>query len=229
MPTPTARQQKIAAYYPVARAIAKQVSRRLPRAVDLDDLIGAATLGLVDAVDRFDPSKNLDFDRYARFRMKGAVIDSLRRDDWVPRTVRLRARALENAKITLRRELGAEPTREHVADALNLPVAELDDYERHAEIRQLGSLDAPPSEGHTAFEPVDDDATADETTEERELCAAMHRRLGRLPEREQAALRMYYLEERPLREVGARMGVSESRACQLTSRGVELMRVSLAR
>ena len=223
-PTAARRNQTIETYYPVARAIAKSIHRRLPREVDLDDLIGAAVTGLVEAVDRYDDSRQVTFDNFARFRIRGAVVDSLRKDDWVPRSVRRRASRLEGAKITLRRELGSEPTREQVAERLEITPARLDEMARDAEIRPLVSLDAPAPEQKNAMEPPARDADPEERTLATERRTVAMRQFGQLPEREQTAIRMYYLEERPLKEVGRALGVSESRACQLATRGVTMIR-----
>ena len=221
------RTHTIETYYPVARAIAKSIHRRLPAEVDLDDLIGAAVTGLVEAVDRYDETRQVNFDSFARFRIRGAVVDSLRKDDWVPRSVRRRASQLEGAKITLRRELGTEPTRDQIADRLEVTAERLDEMSRDSEIRPLVSLDAPAPEQKNAMEPSAETSDPEALTLEAELREAAMAHLYALPERERVAIRMYYLEERPLKEVGRVLGVSESRACQLATRGVNQLREAM--
>ena len=219
------RNQTLEAYYPLAQAIAKQMHRRLPPEINLDDLIGAAVGGLVDAVDRYDEVRSAEFERFARFRIRGAVVDSLRRDDWVPRTVRVRARRLENAKITLRRALGVDPTRAEVAAHLEVTPDRLDELRSLSNIAPVVPLDGP-DQGHTT-DVRSPDVDAEEQATERQLHALAREAVAALPEREGLVIRLYYLEERPLREVGQRLGVSESRACQIATRGIQLLQAML--
>ncbi|MBT3222915.1 MAG: sigma-70 family RNA polymerase sigma factor, partial [Proteobacteria bacterium] len=113
-------------YYPMVRAIACRIHRRLPKAVDVDDLIGAGVVGLIEALERFDPDRGIPFESYAKHRIRGAVVDALRAADWVPRSVRRKADLLDQTRQQLRDELGRRPTRNEMADALEIEPEKLD-------------------------------------------------------------------------------------------------------
>jgi RNA polymerase sigma factor for flagellar operon FliA len=220
------REALIVRHTRTVKAVAREIRARLPSHVELDDLVGYGTVGLVIATDRFDRARSVPFEAYARSRIRGAILDALRKADWVPRGVRRRSRLIEGARARLTASLGRDPSRSEMARALDLALPEFDRLERTAVVRRIGSLDAPTS-GETDASVLstvasDDDLQRD--LEQIEFLGDLAAAVARLPERERLAVSLYYLDENGLKEVGEKLGVSESRACQLRSQGVERLR-----
>ena len=140
------REQAILEYYPLVRTIAGRLARRLPPNVDADELVNTGVLGLIDAIDRFDPTRGVPFKAYAEIRIQGAMVDSLRHDDFVPRSVRRKANRIEAARATLSRSLGRDATREEMAAELGTSVGGYEAMAADATIRKVLSFDAPTSE-----------------------------------------------------------------------------------
>ncbi|HMV67984.1 MAG TPA: sigma-70 family RNA polymerase sigma factor [Myxococcota bacterium] len=210
----------------LVEAIARRIHVRLPKSVELDDLIHEGFAGLLEAIDRYDSRRSVPLEVFASRRISGAIYDMLRDLDWVPRTVRRRAEHLERTRDTLEQSLGRSPNREEMATALGLQACDVERYREEAQIRRLTSLDTPISE-ENRVPLVETIAVEDDIVEARadqELRAAMLEAVERLPAKERAAVRGFYLEERPLVEVGRELGVSESRASQLHRIGVERLR-----
>lgn len=222
----TARQALILDYYPVVKIIAQRLAKRLPDTVDVDELISVGMLGLIDAVDRFDTSRGVPLKAYAEIRIKGAMLDALRHNDWVPRSVRKKHQRIEQTRLNLAQSLGREPSRGEVADHLGLSLPEFDRLSRDGQLQRLLSLDAPLVEdGATLIDLVrSSDAGAEASMSEDETQRAIQDAITGLSEKERVALSMSYLEGHTLREIGAMMGVSESRVCQLRSRAVRRIR-----
>jgi RNA polymerase sigma factor FliA len=224
-----ARQKLVLKHYPMARAIACRIYQRLPKTVDLDDLISAGVEGLVEAVDRFDSNRSIPFEAYAKHRIHGAVVDSLRQTDWVPRSVRRKADMIGKARTELKENLGRNPTCREMAKALDMPVKKYEATLKDSEVRQLLSLDAPV--GNENATPLIEQVAAGENLLEKwqgeELKLATLRAIQGLPDRERTAITLYYLHEMSLRKVGEVLGVTESRACQLCSTAVKRLKVRL--
>ncbi len=220
----------IVEYYPMARAIAGSIHRRLPPGVDVDDLIGAAVGGLVDAAERFDPSRAISFKSFAKHRIHGAVMDSLRTADWVPRSVRKRADALDRARARLADRFGRAPNRQEIAEYLEIAPDELDEMVTSSEIRPLLSLDAPLADENSASlsDTVAEDFDFTGTLQSEQLRGLAIQAIEALPERERAAIHLYYFEELSLKEVGTVLDVTESRACQLCTQAIKRLRTKLA-
>lgn len=216
----------VAEHYPLARAIARRTHARLPKGVDLDDLVSTAVMGLIEAVDRFDPSRGVSFKAYAKHRIQGAILDSLRATDWVPRAVRRRAAALENTRTLLADKLGRAPTIAEVAQDLGTDVDGAHALVANADTRPLLSLDAPlDEEGQLSLSDlVEDEGDPESSTRDRELRRVAMQAIDRLPEREKVAIVLFYFHELSLKEVGTVLGVSESRACQLNAQGIHRLR-----
>lgn len=206
-------------YLDFVRRIATRMARSLPAHVSLDDLVGAGTLGLLDAVDRYDPSKADRFETFAEFRIKGAILDELRRYDLMARNARLTVKRLARKTQELTAALGRPPLEQEMANALELG---LDDYRRLVErvgnVRVLSLDDLQRSDdtpGERMAELSSKQPGPDEAAGTRELHDRLRSAIGGLPERQQLILEMYYQREMTLKEIGQVVGVTESRVCQI--------------
>ncbi len=221
--TPAQRQQMILEHYPLVRTIAGRMVRRFPSNVEVEELINVGIMGLIDALDRFDPSRAVPFKAYAEIRVRGAIIDELRSADWVPRAVRRKVLKIEDARGRLRRQLKRDPTRDEMAADLGMTSAEYDDLCGNAEIRRLISLDTPLDEdgGATIGDQVADDAVSllDEWIEG-ERADEVRAAVERLPDRERTVVQLYYMRGYQLKEIGETLGVTESRVCQISKQAV---------
>jgi RNA polymerase sigma factor for flagellar operon FliA len=216
-------EQRILDYYPLARTIAWKTWRRLPPGADLDELVGAAVVGLIEAVQRFEPARGVEFTTFAKHRIRGAVLDALRAADWVPRSVRRRAETLDAIRRRLR-EGGAEASHEAMAKVLEVSAARAERLVRDSEVRALLSLDALGAEVEADAVDEDPEAAMCRGQSSRAVRAAVER----LPERERVAVQSFYLSEMPLRDVGDMLGVTESRVSQLCKQAMARMKVSLS-
>jgi RNA polymerase sigma factor for flagellar operon FliA len=199
--------------------------------VEIPDLISIGVLGLMDAAGRYRAALGVPFDAFARRRVQGAMLDALRDLDWAPRSLRKLRRDLDAAMAKLRHQLKREPTDLEIAEAMNLSEAEYDrllDQVRSLELGALRQLDAPNQDGSSLLELVIDPDEGPEVTLERtELRAHLAKALMELPERERQILALYYEEELTMAEIGAVIGVCESRVSQLRSLALSRLRVSL--
>jgi RNA polymerase sigma factor for flagellar operon FliA len=217
-------------YYPLARTIAKRTHGRLPKGIDLDDLVSTAVIGLIEAVERFDPRRGVAFKSYAKHRIQGAILDALRATDWVPRAVRRRAELVDSSTKTLRDALGRAPTVDELAAHLGMSLEETHDLVHNTDTRPLLSLDVPvDDEAGTPLADLvpDSDGMPDRWFEARQLRQRAIDAIDELPERERIAIHLFYFQELSLKEVGAVLGVSESRACQLNTQGIKRLQARL--
>jgi len=224
------RERMILEHYPLVRTIACRMVRRFPSSVDVDELINVGALGLIDAVDRFDTTREVPFKAYAEIRIRGAIVDALRGADWVPRSVRRKFMRIENARVKLFRKLGREPDRNEMAKALEMNVDEYEDLCGDARIRRLVSLDAPADdENHTPLAERISSNEADVTQlwakaeVQQEVVSAVHN----LPDKERTAVSLYYPHGLTLKEIGEILDVTESRACQLRAQGIKRLKFRL--
>jgi RNA polymerase sigma factor for flagellar operon FliA len=221
---------RIVEYYPLAKMIARRTHARLPKGIDLDDLVSTAVIGLIEAVERFDPKRGVAFKSYAKHRIQGAILDSLRATDWVPRAVRRRAELVDAARKSLVDALGRQPTTGELAAHLGLPIAEVQDLLQNTDTRPLLSLDVPvDDESGTPLADLvpDENGSPDRRFEARQLRQAAVDAIEELPERERVAIVLFYFQELSLKEVGTVLGVSESRACQLNAQGIKRLQARL--
>jgi RNA polymerase sigma factor for flagellar operon FliA len=214
----------------MVRAIAYRIHSRLPRSVDVDDLISVGVIGLMEAIERYEADRMVAFEQYARHRVHGAIMDALRAADWVPRSVRRHADRLDAARRSLMDDTGREPTPDEMSAQLGVSVDEYQGLISAAEIRQLLSLDAPMGADSTTplVEAVadsgDDLLTRWQLAEQR---VALLEAIDLLPDRERTAIALYYLHEMSLKDVGKVLGVTESRACQIAGAAVKRLRTRL--
>jgi RNA polymerase sigma factor FliA len=201
------------------RYIARRIHDRLPAHVPFDDLVHAGILGLIDAVDKFDPRKNVQLKSYARFRIRGAILDSLRQMDWSPRNLRRQARRIEEANRELAAELGRTPSELEVAARLGLA---LEGYQQLlGELRglDLGSLQAQYEDnsgeesGYAVASRTEEDPF--QLTLRTEMRNILQQAIDELDEKERQVLGLYYLEELTMKEVGLILGIGESRVSQI--------------
>jgi RNA polymerase sigma factor FliA len=225
-----AREQLILDYYPLVRTIACRMARRLPPSVEVDELINIGTLGLIDAVDRYDASRGVPFKAYAEIRIQGSMFDSLRGDDWVPRSVRRKVNRIEHAKKSLTFRLGRDPSRTEMADKLEMTTDEYDSLVTDARIKKLISLDISTTEdGNTPLIEIipGKGEAVDSILCREELKSEVAHAVSCLPEKERVAVTLYYMQGVTLKEIGEILDVTESRACQLRSQGVKRLKFRL--
>jgi RNA polymerase sigma factor FliA len=215
---------------PLVKAIAVRVHENLPVHVDLDDLVHAGVLGLFDAVKKFNPDKRVVFQAYAKHRIKGAILDSLRQLDWASRDLRKRQKQLEAATRDLTAKLGRAPMEAEIAESLGL---ELERWRRVAlELKNLGMLSIstlrPDPDNHSPVEfPAAADSQPDRVCARQQLRSALAVAMKTLPKRYQKVVFLYYSNEMTMKEIGEILGVNESRVSQIHKIALEKMASSL--
>ncbi len=221
-----ARDALLDQYIGLVHHAAREVAHQIPKSLDLDDLVGAGTLGLVQALENFDPARGFAFSSFAVPRIRGAIIDEIRSWDWVPRTARDRGRRMRRAAEQLRQHLGREPRADEMAEALGM---DLDEYLRHSNDGRdpvMMSIDGGGSSGddegpHLAEVIADPGAGADfERLEKAEDMAALAEAFESLSERDRTILTLSYFERLTLREIGEVLHVTESRVSQIRTRAI---------
>ncbi len=225
------RDQLVLEHVGLVKTLAQRLVQRLPAQVEVNDLISVGVLGLIDAATRYKASTGVPFDAFARRRVQGAMLDALRDLDWAPRSLRKMRRDLDQAIARLRHELSREPNDEEIAAAMNLSEAEYEkvlDQVRSLELGAMRQLDATNQDGLSLIELCIDPEEGPETRLERaELREHLAKALVALPDRERQILALYYEEELTMAEIGAVIGVCESRVSQLRSLALSRLRVSL--
>jgi RNA polymerase sigma factor for flagellar operon FliA len=224
-----ARARLIVAYAPLVKFVAGRVGAGLPSSVDPGDLVGSGVLGLIDAIERFDPQRAVKFETFATPRIRGAIYDGLRELDWVPRSVRSRARQVEQAFTDLEAVNGRAPTDDELADHLALERDELDRWLSSIASTTVGPLERALDAGAEPTALTGEVPVVPSTVvEERELRRMMHDEIDKLPEREKLVLSLYYDEGLTLAQIGRVLGVSESRVPQIHSKSVLHLRARLS-
>jgi len=227
----TDRDVLVLQHLSLVKALAQRLAQRLPAQVELTDLVSVGVLGLMDAATRYKPSTGVPFDAFARRRVHGAMLDALRDLDWAPRSLRKMRRDLDAAISTLRHELKREPHDLEVAAAMSLSEVEYDrllDEMKSLELGGLRQLDAGDAEGLSHLEiAIDPDESPEAHLRRTELREHLARALAELPDRERRILALYYDEELTMAEIGAIIGVCESRVSQLRSLALSRLRANL--
>lgn len=230
----TAHSDLVTHYLPLVRRIALQLAARLPASVEVDDLVQAGLLGLLDAGSRFQEGLGARFETYASQRIRGAMLDELRANDWAPRGLRQSARQVEDAVRSAGHRLGRAPSEAEIAETLQVPLPEYQALLQDLQGSQIVYYeDHAPAEGENGF--LDEHAKKGEAGRRGPLDELMDRRfrehlvaaIEALPERDRLLLSLYYEQELNLREIGAIMEVSQSRVCQLHSQAIARLRASL--
>ncbi|HMQ26994.1 MAG TPA: RNA polymerase sigma factor WhiG [Acidimicrobiales bacterium] len=229
-----ARDQLILHYSPLVKYVAGRVAVGLPQNVDQADLVSYGIFGLIDAIEKFDPERGFKFETYAISRIKGSILDELRSIDWVPRSVRAKARALEKAYAKLEGDLHRAPTDAELAEELDLSEAQLAQLLSQISFVGMAALDEMLAGGDRGESMTLGDTIADggrgpvnlyEAEETRQLLAET---INRMPEREKLVLTLYYYESLTLAEIGEVLRVTESRVCQIHTKAVLALRSRMA-
>lgn len=231
-----ARERLILHYAPLVKFVAGRLAAGLPQNVEQADLISFGMFGLIDALDRFDPAREVKFETYAIPRIKGAIIDELRALDWVPRSVRFKARELDKAYQHLEAKLGRPPTDEEVAGHLGVSLEELHEVINQISFVSVLALDdvvgggGERGEQRTLLDTLADAGSADPTSdlEGQEMRSILSAAISDLGEREKVVVTLYYFEGLTLAEIGDILGVTESRICQIHTKAVSNLRKSLS-
>ena len=231
----TARERLVVAYSPMVKFVAGRLGAGLPSHVEDADLISYGLVGLIGAIERFEPERGIKFETFAMTRIRGAIIDELRSLDWVPRSVRSRAREIETAQAKLEHELQRAPTEAELASKLNLTEEELQSALLEIANSSVYALDelwtVSDSSGDqvSLLDTIADDSAADpqEALASTEVKDLLTEAIGGLPEREQLVVALYYYENLTLREIGEVLGVTESRVSQLHTKAVMRLKSSL--
>jgi RNA polymerase sigma factor FliA len=225
---PVERERLLQENLPEVRYIARRIHDRLPSHVSFDDLVHAGIIGLIDAVDKFDPHRNVLLKSYARFRIRGAIIDSLRQMDWSPRALRRQARRIEDAQREIATKVGRAATDTEIAAQLEIPLEEYQQLLGELRGLDLGSLqtagnEESPESPHLSL-------TAKEDEDPFQLCLRSEMRsllaeaIEELDEKERHVLGLYYLEELTMKEVGLILDIGESRVSQIHTAAILRLR-----
>ncbi|SHG43995.1 RNA polymerase sigma factor FliA [Massilia sp. CF038] len=217
-------------HMPLVKRLAHHMKAKLPPSVEVDDLVQAGMIGLLDAITRYEETQGAQFETYAVLRIRGAMLDELRNSDWLPRSMRQNMRKIEAAMSALQQKLGHPPTESEVAKSLKLSLADYQDMLSDGGGHQLVYYeDFHDAEGNDSF--LDryavDDADPLRSLMEGDFRQAVIDAIDALPPREKILMGLYYEEELNLKEIGAVMGVSESRVSQLHTQAVSRLRASL--
>ncbi|HWD55722.1 MAG TPA: FliA/WhiG family RNA polymerase sigma factor [Acidimicrobiales bacterium] len=227
----TVRDQLMVHYWPFVSGVASRVSKTLPRHFDEEDLTSYGVFGLMDAIERFETARDVHFESYAIPRIKGAIVDGLRAIDWVPRSVRTKARAIQQASAHLEVTLGRVPTQSEVAAELEMTAPAFHRARREVDSVRVLALDEQQRDAERtvlADSVADDSWGPTDTFEDKEAKATLAAVIEGLPERERSVVKMYYYEGLSLKAIGGVLGVSESRACQMHTKALREMRSKLA-
>jgi len=221
------RDQLVQRFVPLVKRIAYHLMARLPANVQFEDLVQNGMIGLLDALDRFEEGFGAQFETYATQRVRGAMLDGLRENDWLPRNLRRELRRIEGAINALEHTHGRAPSERELAELLGVSLAEYQKTLQEARGHQLIYFDDFAGEGDEDFLErhfTDNDADPSCILEDKNIKDLLIKAIDRLPEREKLMMALYYEQELNLREIGEVMGVTESRICQLHTQAISRLR-----
>ena len=226
------REQIIVEYVPLVKLVAGKLNMYLGYTVDYDDLVSYGIFGLIDAIDKFDFDKNIKFETYASLRIRGSILDQIRKMDWIPRSVRQKQKQIESAVVSLEKEKGVNYTDRDIAERLGISIDEYRNWEGQTNISNIASLDEFMEQGTdgsvkefrntTYIEP-------EESIDSDEVKKMIMEALELLTEKEKKVVLLYYYEDLTLKEVAKVLNVSESRISQLHSKALEKMKKHLGK
>lgn len=228
------KNELIKEYAPLIKFVAQKIAVRLPSNIELDDLISAGVIGLMDAIDKYDSTRDNKFKTYAEFRVRGAILDELRAQDWVPRSIRDKSKVLDKTIASLEVDLGRTAKEEEIAQALNVS---LDDF--HDLVNQVRPVSLLPIDQATTFSNTDKKSIMDilegsklnnpfNQLNIKSIKDVVAQAIEELPERQRLVLSLYYYEDLNLKEIGQVLRVTESRVSQLHAQAVTRLRAKLA-
>lgn len=225
------REKILLEHLPQVQYIARRIHDRLPPQVLLEDLVHAGIIGLIDAVKKYDPSKNVQLKHYAEFRIRGAILDSLRQVDWSPRALRRQARRLEQAILSCKAKFHRDPTEPEIAAELQISLEELQRLLGDLRGLDIGSLQADAGDG-SEEEGLQHRAEREEESPynqalRSEMNGLLEAAIGELPDRERQVLALYHFEELTMKEVGEVLGIGESRVSQIHTAALLRLRVRM--
>ena len=229
------KEQIVLEHTPLIRYIVNRIAVRLPSHIDLDDLHNTGVIGLMDAIEKYDPDKNCKFKTYAEFRIKGAILDQLRSLDWVPRSVRQKSRKLERAYGEVEQRLGRSATEDEVADSLGLQIDKFHDLLNQVRGISLVNLEEvggnrQESDRSGSFADIIEDVNSENpfaSLKEVETKHVISDTIGGLPEKERLVISLYYYEDLNMKEIGSILGITESRVSQIHTKAVLRLRSKL--
>ena len=225
------KQELIIEYTPLIRFIAKKIAIRLPANIDMEDLVSSGVIGLMDAIDKYDPTRDNKFKTYAEFRIRGSILDELRAQDWVPRSIRDKAKILEKAYSCLETELGRTPTEKEVAERLGLNLNAFHNLLNQARPVNILCIDE-----ISSFNNMDQKSLHNALKKDKDpffhlniksIKTSIKKCIEELPERQRIVLSLYYYEGFNLRKIGAVLGVTESRVSQLHAQAIKRLKTKL--
>ncbi len=222
--------ETIATHDAKLKFIVKRIAARLPSHVDSEDLYNMGVIGLIDAIDKFDPALGVKFATYAEYRIKGAIMDGLRTLDWVPRSIRLKEKKLEAAEAKVAQKFGRRGTEQEIAEAVGLPLDKFHRLVRDVRGTSRVSLDNPASDDSVTISETIPDAKAESPLEALKLSEAnsdIANAIAELPEKEGRVVSLYFFGNLNMKEIGKRLGVTEGRVSQLRTKALKRLRVSI--
>ena len=228
------REAVIKEYAPMVKYVANRIAMRLPPHIEVDDLMSVGVLGLIDAIDKYDSSRGAKFKTYAAFRVRGAILDELRSMDWVPRSVRQKASAMDGVIQKLQNKLGRPPEDEEIAESMGINLDELFTMLNETKSMPILSLEdlgiaKESGEQQSLLDCLAGKGDADPQTQLRlnELKGIIAKAIDTLPEKERLMISLYYYEELTMKEIGEVLGITESRVSQIHSKAVFRLRNKL--
>lgn len=227
------KDEVIIEYAPLVKFIAQRIASRLPNSIELDDLISCGVIGLMDAIDKFDPTKDNKLKTYAECRIRGAILDELRAQDWVPRSIRDKAKLIERTFLRLESSLGRPPTDDEMCDDLKCSVEtyyELLNETKSAYVLNIDDIALFNKKEHRAMfqkDSVGRQVSPLNIVEKKDVASKIREGIRMLPEKQRIVLSLYYFEELNLKEIGQILDVTESRVSQLHTQAVMKLKVKL--
>lgn len=229
---PKLKEELILQYSSLVKFVAGRLCIYLGQHVEYDDLISYGIFGLIDAIDKFDLDKGVKFETYASLRIRGAILDSIRKLDWVPRTLRQKQKQMDQVYLELENELGHMPSEVDVANKLNISVVEVQELEKKNTIASLISLDEyveQNAETNLNSLRQNNENQPEYLYEQQELKANLAEAIDKLTDKEKLVITLYYFEDLTLKEISSIMSISESRVSQLHTKAVSRLKLKLGR
>ena len=226
------REGMIQEFLPVIKYMALRLAMRVPAGLNVEDLISAGTVGLLDALGKFDPSREVKFRTYAEFRIRGAMLDEMRAMDWVPRSVRERIGRIQHAANEFTKRKGRTPTESELAAELGVDAEEVDEVLLQAKgtvVLSLDDLGTGEDDSHSIMDALADTDQPNplESLLSEDTRKVLAEAIDRLPERQRLVLTLYYFEELTMKEIGSLLSVTESRICQLHAQAMVRLKAQL--